>query len=155
MDRRVVAQLLDCIDQVSKLGDPSLEREEGGDRETEEGEEGKETGTGRGRQGKHVVLLCASNKPDSLDPAVRGRLSRELTLPVPDAVSRTAILALLTRRMKLLKGAIQGSETGSTASVDTHTGSVGSMGGHTEAMKALLAVGGAVDLVELGKATPG
>jgi ATP-dependent 26S proteasome regulatory subunit len=32
---------------------------------------------------------------------VRGRFSRELSLPVPDAPSRTKILKLMTCRMKL------------------------------------------------------
>lgn len=41
------------------------------------------------------------NRADALDAGVRGRFSRELSLPVPDAPSRTKILALMTARMKL------------------------------------------------------
>ena len=40
-------------------------------------------------------------RADALDAGVRGRFSRELSLPVPDAPSRTKILALMTRRMKV------------------------------------------------------
>lgn len=41
------------------------------------------------------------HRPDSIDPGVRGRFSRELGLPVPDANSRTKILRLISHNMRL------------------------------------------------------
>ena len=174
MDRRVVAQLLDCIDQVSKLGDPSLEREktgeegEGEEEEKEEkGESSSSSNSNSTPQSKQVVLICASNKPDSLDPTVRGRLSRELTLPVPDAGGRTAILALLTQRMKLLKAdsaftsnasasananAYSSFPSSSSSSSGTGTGTKSVV---PEDLQDEIISGGIVNLLELGKATPG
>jgi ribosome biogenesis ATPase len=42
-----------------------------------------------------------SYRPDNIDPGVRGRFSREVSLPVPDAFSRTKILQLATSAMRL------------------------------------------------------
>ena len=47
----------------------------------------------------NVVLYIS--RPDSIDPGVRGRFSREIALPVPDAASRTKILNLVTKGMKI------------------------------------------------------
>lgn len=40
-------------------------------------------------------------RPDHIDPGVRGRFSREIGLPVPDAPSRAKILKLMTSHMAL------------------------------------------------------
>lgn len=50
-----------------------------------------------------VILLAATNRPDSLDPALRrpGRLDTEITFPVPDRQARLAILRIHTRTMPL------------------------------------------------------
>jgi ribosome biogenesis ATPase len=47
---------------------------------------------------KTITLL---NRADSIDSSVRGRFSREISLPVPDANARTKILTLMTDRMRL------------------------------------------------------
>uniref|UniRef100_A0A1D2A7X9 AAA+ ATPase domain-containing protein n=1 Tax=Auxenochlorella protothecoides TaxID=3075 RepID=A0A1D2A7X9_AUXPR len=54
-----------------------------------------------GRPG--VLLLAATNRPESLDPALLrpGRLSRKITVPLPDATGRAAILAVHLRTVKL------------------------------------------------------
>ena len=135
MDRRIVAQLFDCIDGLIDLDAP-----DGGDGAEEKRGE-KENGSSSGSSGtsggggtaakKHgaVVLLAATNKcvspslphitrafpihtrryhtvpsphrarADALDPGVRGRFARELSLPVPDAPSRTKILALMASKV--------------------------------------------------------
>lgn len=51
----------------------------------------------------NVVVIAATNLPNSLDPALRrpGRFDRELVLGVPDAAARERILAVHTRRMPL------------------------------------------------------
>lgn len=50
-----------------------------------------------------VVVLAATNIPDSIDPALRrpGRFDREIHVPVPDAAGRREILEIHTRPMPL------------------------------------------------------
>ena len=66
MERRIVAQLLTCLDSLS------LEN----------------------TQGRPVLVIGATNRPDSLDPALRraGRFDREIALGVPDQDARRRIL---------------------------------------------------------------
>ncbi|XP_021927224.1 nuclear valosin-containing protein-like isoform X1 [Zootermopsis nevadensis] len=74
MERRIVAQLLSCLDDLG--------RKEGGD---------------------HVVVIGATNRPDSLDPALRraGRFDREVCLGIPDKDARVHILQILCNKLKL------------------------------------------------------
>jgi ribosome biogenesis ATPase len=69
MERRIVAQMLTCMDDLT------LEK------------------TG----GKPVMIIGATNRPDSLDPALRraGRFDREICLSVPDEVGREKYLISL------------------------------------------------------------
>jgi ribosome biogenesis ATPase len=78
MERRMVSQLLTCIDGLAA-------QSAGAD--------------GAPRAGKPVMLLAATSKPDSLDPALRrtGRFDKEVPLPIPDEGAREAILGVLTR----------------------------------------------------------
>jgi transitional endoplasmic reticulum ATPase len=50
-----------------------------------------------------VIVMAATNLPDSLDPALRrpGRFDREIVIGVPDRVGRREILAVHTRGMPL------------------------------------------------------
>ncbi|RNJ75488.1 MAG: AAA family ATPase [Nitrosopumilus sp. H13] len=50
-----------------------------------------------------VVVIAATNRPDSIDPALRrpGRLDREIEIGMPDAEGRHEILAIHTRGMPL------------------------------------------------------
>ena len=75
MEKRIVAQLLTCMDDLA------LEK------------------TG----GKAVMVLAATNRPDSLDPALRrgGRFDKEINLSVPSEAVRHQILLALTRQMTL------------------------------------------------------
>ncbi len=52
-----------------------------------------------------VIVIAATNRPDSIDPALRrpGRFDREIELGVPDAKGRGAILQIHTRNMPLEK----------------------------------------------------
>ena len=57
-----------------------------------------------GIRARHAVFVIgATNRPKSLDPALRraGRLSRVIDIPLPDVEARVAILQLLTHRMPL------------------------------------------------------
>jgi ribosome biogenesis ATPase len=75
MERRIVSQLLTCLDNLT------LEA------------------TG----GEAVIVVAATNRPDSLDGALRrsGRFDREIALPIPDEVARKRILERLTSKMSL------------------------------------------------------
>ena len=54
-----------------------------------------------------VVVLAATNRPDSIDPALRrpGRFDREIEIGIPDEAGRREILAIHTRGMPLDKSA--------------------------------------------------
>lgn len=75
MEKRIVAQMLTCMD------DMALEK------------------TG----GKPVIIIAATNRPDSLDSALRraGRFNKEINLGVPNEVAREKILRALTQKLTL------------------------------------------------------
>ncbi|KAK9460150.1 P-loop containing nucleoside triphosphate hydrolase protein [Lipomyces oligophaga] len=75
MERRIVAQLLTCMDDLS------LDKTDG----------------------KVVMVIGATNLPDSLDPALRraGRFDREIQMSVPDELSRESILRVLCKKLRL------------------------------------------------------
>lgn len=75
MERRIVAQLLTCMDDVS------LEK------------------TG----GKPVIIIGATNRPDAIDSALRrgGRFDREICMSVPDEESREKILRTICGKLRL------------------------------------------------------
>jgi ribosome biogenesis ATPase len=75
MERRIVAQLLTCMDELS------LEN------------------TGN----RPVLLLGATNRPDALDPALRraGRFDREISMGVPDDEARAKILQVLCSKLRV------------------------------------------------------
>lgn len=74
MEKRIVAQLLTCMDDLA------LEKTDG----------------------KPVIVLAATNRPDSLDPALRrgGRFDKEINMTVPSEQMREQILRALTRKMR-------------------------------------------------------
>jgi ribosome biogenesis ATPase len=75
MEKRIVAQLLICMDDLA------LEKTDG----------------------KPVIVLAATNRPDSLDPALRrgGRFDKEINMSVPSEPVREQILRAQTRGMSL------------------------------------------------------
>lgn len=76
MEKRIVAQLLTCMDDLA------LEKTDG----------------------KPVIVLAATNRPDSLDAALRrgGRFDKEINMTVPSEPVREQILRALTRKMGLV-----------------------------------------------------
>ncbi|XP_050299464.1 nuclear valosin-containing protein-like [Anthonomus grandis grandis] len=74
MERRIVAQILSCLDDLCDS--------ENGDK---------------------VLVIGATNRPDSIDPALRraGRFDREICLGIPDLKAREAILRVLTANLTL------------------------------------------------------
>ena len=53
-----------------------------------------------------VVVIAATNRPDSIDPALRrpGRLDREIEIGIPDEAGRFEILSIHTRGMPMAGG---------------------------------------------------
>ena len=51
----------------------------------------------------HVMVMGATNRPNSIDPALRrfGRFDREVDIGVPDEVGRLEVLRIHTKNMKL------------------------------------------------------
>ncbi|EIE24941.1 AAA-domain-containing protein [Coccomyxa subellipsoidea C-169] len=90
MERRIVAQMLTCMDDLSEQ--PLAGGTGGG---TERGDPA--------RLPKHVVVIGATNRPDSLDAALRraGRFDREIALGIPSQEARAKILQVLARRLRL------------------------------------------------------
>ncbi|CAK9276146.1 unnamed protein product [Sphagnum jensenii] len=90
MERRIVAQLLICMDDL---------RQASGDFSNRESSEVYNRVKHRG----HVVVIGATNRPDSLDPALRrpGRFDREIALGIPDEDARERILVVLASNMRL------------------------------------------------------
>ena len=74
MERRIVAQLLSSLDNLSKL-----------------------------KFGDQVLVIGATNRSDSLDPALRrvGRFDHEISLGIPDRNARAQILQIISRNLKL------------------------------------------------------
>lgn len=75
MEKRIVAQLLTCMDDLA------LEKTDG----------------------KPVIVLAATNRPDSLDAALRrgGRFDKEINMTVPSEPVRSQILRALTRQTQI------------------------------------------------------
>ncbi|KAM8809660.1 nuclear valosin-containing protein-like isoform 1-T1 [Eudromia elegans] len=74
MERRIVAQLLTSMDDLNNVAATA-----------------------------QVLVIGATNRPDSLDPALRraGRFDREICLGIPDEAAREKILKTLCRKLKL------------------------------------------------------
>ncbi|XP_053164123.1 nuclear valosin-containing protein-like isoform X2 [Hemicordylus capensis] len=74
MERRIVAQLLTCMDDLNDLAAAA-----------------------------QVLVIGATNRPDALDPALRraGRFDREICLGIPDEAAREKILKTLCRKLRL------------------------------------------------------
>ncbi|XP_029355415.1 transitional endoplasmic reticulum ATPase-like [Echeneis naucrates] len=55
------------------------------------------------KQRAHVVVMAATNRPNSVDPALRrfGRFDREIDIGIPDSTGRLEILQIHTKNMKL------------------------------------------------------
>jgi transitional endoplasmic reticulum ATPase len=55
------------------------------------------------KQRAHVVVMAATNRPNSIDTALRrfGRFDREVDIGIPDATGRLEILRIHTKNMKL------------------------------------------------------
>lgn len=89
MEKRIVAQMLTCMDELAAGGGSQFDSTTSG-------------GT-PGAANPIVIVIGATNRPDALDPALRraGRFDREIALGIPDAAARGRILQVMTRGMRL------------------------------------------------------
>ncbi|XP_031565403.1 nuclear valosin-containing protein-like [Actinia tenebrosa] len=73
MERRIVSQLLTCMDDLNN------------------------------NSTAQVLVIGATNRPDSLDPALRraGRFDREISMGIPDEKARERVLKVLCKQLKL------------------------------------------------------
>ncbi|KAK9506255.1 hypothetical protein O3M35_008224 [Rhynocoris fuscipes] len=57
------------------------------------------------KQNTHIIVMAATNRPNSIDPALRrfGRFDREIDIGIPDVTGRLEILRIHTKNMKLLQ----------------------------------------------------
>ncbi|KAK9891233.1 hypothetical protein WA026_013547 [Henosepilachna vigintioctopunctata] len=55
------------------------------------------------KKSSHVIVMAATNRPNSIDPALRrfGRFDREIDIGIPDATGRLEVLRIHTKNMKL------------------------------------------------------
>lgn len=92
MERRIVAQMLTCMDALGTDFD-AVRNDQAG-----EGDEDASAAPP-----KTVIVIGASNRPDALDSALRraGRFDREIMLGVPDEAARLRILQRVTSRVRL------------------------------------------------------
>ncbi|KAG6603180.1 Cell division control protein 48-like C, partial [Cucurbita argyrosperma subsp. sororia] len=88
MERRIVTQLMTCMDGFHKL--------------VESTDASSKKDNSNVRPG-YVLVIGATNRPDAVDPALRrpGRFDREIVLGVPDENARTEILSVLTSNLRL------------------------------------------------------
>lgn len=88
MERRIVTQLMTCMDELHR---PGKSTDKNADTESAD------------TKPSYVLVIGATNRPDAVDPALRrpGRFDREIGLGVPDENARVEILSVLTRALKL------------------------------------------------------
>lgn len=88
MERRIVTQLMTCMDGFHKLVDS---------KDTSSKNDNSNVRPG------YVLVIGATNRPDAVDPALRrpGRFDREIVLGVPDENARAEILTVLTSNLRL------------------------------------------------------
>ncbi|XP_053676102.1 transitional endoplasmic reticulum ATPase TER94 [Anopheles nili] len=55
------------------------------------------------KKSSHVIVMAATNRPNSIDPALRrfGRFDREIDIGIPDATGRLEVLRIHTKNMKM------------------------------------------------------
>ncbi|KAA8545031.1 hypothetical protein F0562_019752 [Nyssa sinensis] len=88
MERRIVTQLMTCMDESHRLVQPA---------DVNPNAESSDCRPG------YVLVIGATNRPDAVDPALRrpGRFDREIVLGVPDENARVDILSVITRNLRL------------------------------------------------------
>ena len=86
MERRIVTQLMTCMDEFQKVQSA-----------------GANSNSESSDQPGYVLVIGATNRPDAVDSALRrpGRFDREIVLGVPDESARVKILSVITGNLRL------------------------------------------------------
>ncbi|KAL2320300.1 hypothetical protein Fmac_029269 [Flemingia macrophylla] len=86
MEKRIVTQLMTCMDQSNRL------------LQTGDGSESSD-----GQRPGNVLVIGATNRPDAVDPGLRrpGRFDREINIGIPNESAREEILSTLTSSLKV------------------------------------------------------
>ncbi|KAK9814610.1 hypothetical protein WJX72_008610 [[Myrmecia] bisecta] len=95
MERRIVAQMLTCLDDLARpVKRLSTRTETEGDKDEED--------AAQPRKG-HVVVIAATNRPDAIDTALRraGRFDYEVAMGIPTEEARARILQVMARKLRL------------------------------------------------------
>jgi ribosome biogenesis ATPase len=95
MERRIVAQMLTCMDDLL----PAAAAPTSADDTATTADDASAPAS----SSAHVVVIGATNRPDALDPALRraGRFDREISLGIPTEAARREILKVLCRGLRL------------------------------------------------------
>eukprot|EP00892_Ulva_mutabilis_P001467 jgi/Ulvmu1/11320/UM074_0035.1 len=90
MERRIVAQMLTCMDDLLPAAPAAATAT-------------ADSAAASAAAARHVVVIGATNRPDSLDAALRraGRFDREISLGIPSEAARRQILGVLCRGLRL------------------------------------------------------
>jgi ribosome biogenesis ATPase len=103
MERRIVAQLLSCMDDLSSATPRDSAKAASSPSPSDPNELMEAAKEACESKMKHVVVIGATNRPDSIDPALRrsGRFDREVCLGIPDEKARAKILRVMTESLRL------------------------------------------------------
>lgn len=164
MERRIVAQMLTCMDDLAAAGSGGAPR----------GSAAAEAGPGmevdeevRREPGKHVVVIGATNRPDAIDAALRraGRFDREIPLGIPSEEGRARILEVMKEGVGGMEGSRDGSpglsKVASRRSSSCSSGRTGwphhptSPCGPAQVLARPLRLEGSFDFKAIAKKTPG
>ena len=99
MERRIVAQLISCMDSLSDRKDKKKSKDDDNNGSTDanaEGDAGPVRATPQTAEVKSVVVIGATSTPDSLDSPLRraGRFDREICMGIPDVAAREHIFCI-------------------------------------------------------------
>ena len=108
MERRIVAQLISCMDSLSDRKDKKKSKDDDNNGSTDANAEGdagpvESDAAELAEAFKSVVVIGATSTPDSLDSSLRraGRFDREICMGIPDVAAREHIFRILIKKMRV------------------------------------------------------
>ena len=98
MDKRIIATLSECMDQIIQLSNNNNSSNNSNNNVNSDEMELSHTNSNNVEKNisllpkNLVIFIAATNKAENLDPVIRGRFANEIVIPVPDGNARTRIL---------------------------------------------------------------